>query len=126
MVNAGLRCPMCNSKEFHYGYHDHQRQDSGICDKCGIHWQEDTNDREIWQKWEDYKINTPEELVKELTYYRKNRPAKEGMYKGLPFGGFVWVLHKTGDFNPVQDSRSSDEVDFKGFGRNPKNLVKKK
>jgi len=113
LAKMGLDCPMCGSKKFHCCYHDHQINDSYICERCGIRWNEDLpkESKTNWKKW-----------VKEVLYYRKNQPLKKGMYAGIPAGGFVWVLHKVGDYKPVLDSRSADAIDYKKFGRNKENV----
>ena len=125
MVKAGFRCPMCESKEIRGCYHEHQIMGSYICERCGIRWKEDQDERGIWKdiaekyKGEQFRVETKiaaKELVKKLTKNRKNHPYEEGMYAGIPAGGFVWTLHKVGQVVPVLDSRSSDEVDFKHFG----------
>lgn len=118
LAKWGLDCPICGSKKFNGGAHEHNILTHNICEVCGIRWQEDLmkpkeSTEKGWKQW-----------IKDVKYYRKHQPYKEGTYKGIPVGGFVWVLHKIGDLKPVRDSRSSDAVEFKDFGRNPENIKK--
>lgn len=119
LAKWGFDCPMCGSKKFHTCYHDHQIMDSNICEVCGIRWQEDIampkkQTEKAWKQW-----------IKDVKYYRKHKPYKYGLYKGIPVGGFVWVLHKVGDIKPVRDSRSADEIpEYKDFGQNSENINK--
>ena len=120
LVKWGLDCPMCGSKKFNSGYHEHNHLCHYICEVCGIRWQEDlmklkkdNPTEKDWKLW-----------IKDVKYYRKHKPYKDGIYKGTSVGGFVWVLHKIGELKPVRDSRSADGTDFKDFGQNPENIKK--
>lgn len=95
LVSKGLSCPMCRGKDLRGGYHEFQVMNSFICSGCGIRWTEDCpparDDRE-WRSW-----------IENVVARRK--------------GGFVWVMHKTGNMKPIQDPRSSDETTLREFGR---------
>jgi transcription elongation factor Elf1 len=111
IIDMGFCCPMCGGKKLRTCYHDHQLMDSNICETCGIRWREDIPypKRDSFKNWEKW--------VKDALDARKNQPAKYGIYKGiLAAGGFVWVLHKTGDRQPVLDHRSSDSTKYNEFG----------
>ena len=45
-VEAGLRCPSCDSDKLRGAYHDWHVMDAFICEECGFRWQEDNNDGE--------------------------------------------------------------------------------
>lgn len=107
LSKLGLRCPMCGGKKFRACYHDHQILDSFVCEKggCGIRWQEDSPKSDMEKD--------PKAWVENVNYYRGHKPRKDGLYKGINAGGFVWVLHKVGSYLPITDYRSADETEFR-------------
>ena len=86
LTNQGLNCPSCGSQELRAGYHDWQNMDSFICEKCGLHWNEDTNDTKVIER-----------RLASLTIKDWNTR-------------FIWVLHVANVISkPLMNADSADE-----------------
>ena len=98
-VEAGLRCPSCDSSHIRGAYHDWHTMDAFICSDCGLRWREDAHEAEDILK-----------MIQQRSRY------------GTLYERFIWVL-STADFPfaVLLNPKSSDEVGFKQFieeGRN--------
>jgi transposase-like protein len=93
LVKEGLVCPSCRSKKIRAGYHDWHNMDSFICEKCGLRWQEDTNDLESF-----------------VRYVLQRKSKKEIKQR------FIWVLHLANHTSePLKNPDSADETSYENF-----------
>lgn len=93
LIDAGLRCPACNSNLLRSGYHEWHIYDAYICDACGFRWQEDM-----------YREH-PENLLHALL----------GKQKCLN-DRLIWVLAVVNKPNhPLKSTLTSDEGSYKQF-----------